>query len=1266
MNRSLWSLTLRRWLFTRPTTVATNQLRRLTRGRLSLECLEDRLVPASTINVAAGDSQGLIAAINQADVTVGGATIVLAQNSTYTLTDVNNTLYGPNGLPAITNNVIIQGNGSTITRSSGAPDFRLFFISGGPSLSGTNNLPAGSLELDNVTLSGGVAQGGNSLSGGGGLGAGGAIFNMGTLTLNGDTLTNDQAIGGGSGAASAGSGGGGIGADSSGGNGGGFGGTFVSVGAPGGTGDASGNGGAGGGGGGFSTAGANASGTTGGAGGGQSGLAPGGGDGGVGASLPSASTLSGGNGGSFGQGGFGSGAGGGGGGVGGGGGSGTVGGAGGFGGGGGQGSSGATGGLGGFGGGGGNSATGGFGGGAGSATLGGGGAGMGGGLFNLYGSATLINTTISGDSASGGKGANGGSGFGGGIFNLDGSVSLTYTTVAANTVTGGVGVGGSNGTSDGAGIYNLAFGNSPSAGTALTTTLSLTNSIIGQNTGGNDLINDSQNGAATNTAAITGSTNLVQTENVNVGNGNKTIQPNVVTILGASPNLGALTNNGGLIPLPTMVLQAGSPALGVANTGITGLPVVDQRGLPRPSTAPDLGAAQTQVTALAVSPASSTFNSTTDQTVTLTATVTDNGVAMPQAAGTVTFTVGNLAPVTGSVNNAGLGMATLTLPAGFAAGSYTIKATFKDSAGVFSTSTANGTLTVNAAATSTAVTNVNAVFNSGAAQSVNLTATVTSSNGGVVNEGNVTFTVNGLTATGAVNASGVATASLSLPAGFAVGTDTLTATFADATNANSAVNFAGSTGNGTLTVFAAGTQTVAGSTTATFNSGTNSVTVVANVTSPNGTVNEGTVTFTLVNPNGANVTTSAAVSGGTASATLVLPPGFAAGSYDINASFGDNTTNFAPSNSSVPGTLTLNAATTTVSVNNAVGNFNSGAQQLVLTASVASTSGGTVNEGNVTFSVNGLPSVVATINNQGIATAILNLPPGLAAGTYTLNASYSDVFNANGLVNFSASSTATNPGTVTLSTADSSTAVSNINVTFSPNAQSATLRAVVTSTLGGVVNEGNVMFSVAGQNLAAAVVNGVATIGVNLPAGLATGGYSIIANYADLTNANNTTNFGGSGGTATLTVAPLATSVNITRVAVNSFFGSSITETVTAQVTSPGGTVDGGTVTFNFGGKTVQANVSNGTASATIAVSSSDVTGTESVGATFGGSGNFAGSSQFRNAILNFFSAFFPTVVSFNSDGSQQVVVSFGFIPLIFNYDPSGALVNVFFGFLPL
>src|SRR5947208_2766114 len=112
------------------------------RYRPTLLSLEDRLMPAGSIAVG-GTVQALISALDTANATPGGATLVLPAGSVYTLAAVDNNWYGPNGLPAITSAVTIQGNGAVIQRSpvAGTPAFRLFYVAGGM------ELPAGSLTL---------------------------------------------------------------------------------------------------------------------------------------------------------------------------------------------------------------------------------------------------------------------------------------------------------------------------------------------------------------------------------------------------------------------------------------------------------------------------------------------------------------------------------------------------------------------------------------------------------------------------------------------------------------------------------------------------------------------------------------------------------------------------------------------------------------------------------------------------------------------------------------------------------------------------------------------------------------------------------------------------------------------------------------------------------------------------------------------------------------------------------------------------------------
>jgi hypothetical protein len=483
----------------------------------------------------------LIIAINTANVCGSPTTINLYPNGVYTLSSPNNWEYGPNGLPQISSSVTINGGGATIQRRAGSPNFRLFYVSGGLSYNSKTGagLPAGALTLLNLTLSGGVAQGGNGVGqAGGGTGMGGAIFNQGVLCLTNVTVTDCTAIGGNCLTNGPGGGGGGIGQNASGFQGGGFGCSFAGVGGNGGNSASTG----GGGGGGFRPAdnGSTATSSTGGVGGGKGGLARSG-DGGNGGFL--GSMGGGGKGGAYGYGGK---SGSGGGGIGGGGGHGNFNGAdgnGGFGGGGGGG--GDTGGAGGFGGGGGSGnsgSPGGFAAGNGNPEDqgGGGGGGLGGAIFNHRGSLCLVNCTLTGNTAGGGNGFDaqgisltfggvGGSGYGGAIFNLNGAVSLGGCTLVSNSVTPGatatlvydsqynsvpmdVPTGGANGGA----LYNLAYGNKIEDGSASVATVSLTNSLLANSLGStSDLVNNEIDGNHPNTATVGFFTNnLVLTSSV--------------------------------------------------------------------------------------------------------------------------------------------------------------------------------------------------------------------------------------------------------------------------------------------------------------------------------------------------------------------------------------------------------------------------------------------------------------------------------------------------------------------------------------------------------------------------------------------------------------------------------------------------------------------------------------------------------------------------------------------------------------------------------
>lgn len=109
--------------------------------------------------------------------------IELADNASYVLAQVDNSADGANGLPTITSTVVINGHGSTISRSQAqnTPLLRFFHVNDN-----------GSLELNNLTLSNGNVHTGTMVTG-----AGGAIYSKGDLILNNITLLNNRASAGG-------------------------------------------------------------------------------------------------------------------------------------------------------------------------------------------------------------------------------------------------------------------------------------------------------------------------------------------------------------------------------------------------------------------------------------------------------------------------------------------------------------------------------------------------------------------------------------------------------------------------------------------------------------------------------------------------------------------------------------------------------------------------------------------------------------------------------------------------------------------------------------------------------------------------------------------------------------------------------------------------------------------------------------------------------------------------------------------------------------
>ena len=145
---------------------------------------------AATFNIPDGRVDLLIGAINTANINDDFDTINLATNGLYTLTVVNNTTNGANGLPLVQNDVsfggteigtdlTINGNGARLERSEFAPNFRILQVFDGATCV-INNLNMNRGRVLDVTGSQG----------------GGAIFNNASrFILSGCTFDNNSTMG---------------------------------------------------------------------------------------------------------------------------------------------------------------------------------------------------------------------------------------------------------------------------------------------------------------------------------------------------------------------------------------------------------------------------------------------------------------------------------------------------------------------------------------------------------------------------------------------------------------------------------------------------------------------------------------------------------------------------------------------------------------------------------------------------------------------------------------------------------------------------------------------------------------------------------------------------------------------------------------------------------------------------------------------------------------------------------------------------------------
>ena len=138
--------------------------------------LRDAITSANTDSAVGGCAAGS-----------GSDTISLPAGATITLTDLDNSAGGPNGLPAIDSTVVIEGNGATIARDTSVACSNLFEVALPYTFRFFYTTPGAVLTLHHLVLTEGCAPGDfeNSFSGG-------SIYNAGQLSLQDVLIRNSR------------------------------------------------------------------------------------------------------------------------------------------------------------------------------------------------------------------------------------------------------------------------------------------------------------------------------------------------------------------------------------------------------------------------------------------------------------------------------------------------------------------------------------------------------------------------------------------------------------------------------------------------------------------------------------------------------------------------------------------------------------------------------------------------------------------------------------------------------------------------------------------------------------------------------------------------------------------------------------------------------------------------------------------------------------------------------------------------------------------
>jgi hypothetical protein len=391
-------------------------------------------------------------------------------------------------------------------------------------------------------------------------------------------------------------------------------------------------------------------------------------------------------------------------------------------------------------------------------------------------------------------------------------------------------------------------------------------------------------------------------------------------------------------------------------------------------------------------------------------------------------------------------------------------------------------------------------------QALSVTVVVNGGSGNPAATGSVTLTSGSYTSAATTLSSGSAT--ILIPAGsLALGSDTLTATYAPDANISSIYNAA--SGTSAAVSVAKATPTVAVSPSLSSITAVQPLTVTVAVS---GGAGSPAVTGSVTLTSGSYTSAATALSSG--NATINVPAGsLALGSDTLTASYAPDSNDASIYNTASGTSTAISVAKATPSVTVSPSSFSITSTQLLsVTVAVNGGTGSTTPTGSVTLTSGNYTSAATPLTG---GSATINIPAGsLAAGGDVLGAAYTPDSSSSSIYNSASGSSSI----VTVAKA-----TPTITATPSLTSITATQAVSVTIAVGGTPTPtGSVTLSSGSYTSAATTLsNGSATI--NIPAGsLAVGADTLTASY---TGDNN---YNPASGTAAITVTSLAPTITFT------------------------------------------------------------------------------------------------------------------------------------------